>query len=106
MKKAVTLYCYARQEGPGLWVALCLNFDLAAQGETFDEAKARLDAMIDAYVEEALSGADQDHADALLSRRAPWHHWLRYWAYVALAGVGAPLLSVGRGPSTNNRIIC
>lgn len=25
MKKAVTLYCYARQEGPGLWVALCLN---------------------------------------------------------------------------------
>jgi predicted RNase H-like HicB family nuclease len=85
MKKTVTIHCYARQEAPGTWVALCLNFDLAAQGETFDEAKARLDAMLNEYVADALTGADQDQADAFLNRRAPWYYWLRYWAYVALA---------------------
>lgn len=26
--------CYAEREAPRLWVAICLDFDLAAQGET------------------------------------------------------------------------
>lgn len=40
--------------------------------------------MLNEYVADALTGADQDQADAFLNRRAPWYYWLRYWAYVAL----------------------
>ncbi len=64
--------CYAEREAPGVWVALCLDFDLAAQGETFEEAKGKLDAMIDDYVREAWDGEDQPYADAL-------RYWLRFW---------------------------
>lgn len=71
--------CYAERQAPGLWIALCLDFDLAAQGETFQEARSRLDAMIDEYVEDALTGEDRDHAQALLNRRAPRRYWLRYY---------------------------
>lgn len=71
--------CYAEREAPGVWVAICLDFDLAAQGETFEEAKGKLDAMIDDYVREAWDGEDRPYADALLNRRAPLRYWLRFW---------------------------
>jgi len=73
------LRCYAEREAPGVWVAMCLDFDLAAQGETLAEARAHLDAMITDYVADALTGEDRDHAAALLNRRAPWRYWLRYF---------------------------
>ncbi len=74
------LRCYAEREAPGVWVAMCLDFDLAAQGETLDEARNHLDAMINDYVEDAFTGEDRDHAASLLNRRAPWRYWLRfYW---------------------------
>ncbi|WP_295445611.1 DUF1902 domain-containing protein [uncultured Thiodictyon sp.] len=79
------LRCYAEHEPSGVWVALCLDFDLAAQGETFEEARDHLDAMINDYVEDALTGEDRDHAAALLNRRAPWPYWLRfYWFRLAV----------------------
>lgn len=73
------LRCYAERQAPDLWVALCLDFDLAAQGETFEDARARLDAMINDYVEDALTGEDREYADAFLNRRAPWKDWARYY---------------------------
>ena len=73
------LRCYAERQAPGLWVALCLDFDLAAQGESFQDVRTRLDAMIDDYVEDALTGEDRAHAPSLLNRRAPWRYWLRYY---------------------------
>jgi len=74
------LRCYAEKEAPGVWVALCLDFDLAAQAETLEQARAHLDAMITEYVDDALTGEDRDHSAALLNRRAPWRYWLRfYW---------------------------
>jgi hypothetical protein len=42
----LTLRCYAEREAPELWVAICLDFDLAAQGETFEDARARLEAQM------------------------------------------------------------
>ena len=62
-----------------MWVALCLDFDLAAQGETFEEARNHLDGMITEYVADALTGPDRDHAASLLNRRAPWRYWLHYY---------------------------
>lgn len=79
----LTLRCYAEREAPDLWVAICLDFDLAAQGETFEDARARLDAMIDDYVIDAWEGEDRPYADALLHRRAPLRYWVKFWWFTA-----------------------
>ncbi|CCE25706.1 conserved protein of unknown function [Methylotuvimicrobium alcaliphilum 20Z] len=69
--------CYAEQEGD-CWVAVCLNFNLAAQGDTYEEAKTKLESMIREYVHDALIGDDKPYAAQLLSRSAPLSLWLRY----------------------------
>lgn len=69
--------CYAEQEGE-CWVAVCLNFNLAAQADTFEEAKAKLESMIVEYVHDALVGEDKPYAAQLLTRHAPFALWLRY----------------------------
>ena len=72
--------CYAEREAPGLWIAICLDFDLAAQGETFEEAKRSLGAMVDDYVRDAWEGEDKPYADHFLNRRqAPLRYWLKFW---------------------------
>lgn len=73
----LVLKCYAEQED-GVWVAVCLDFNLAAQADTLPEAKEKLEAMILSYVREALT-IDLDYADQLLTRRAPLSAWLRYY---------------------------
>jgi predicted RNase H-like HicB family nuclease len=74
------LRCYARYD-EGQWVAICLNFDLAAQADTFEEAKMKLESMIKAYVFDALVGEDKEYAKQLLSRKAPLLEWLKYGFY-------------------------
>lgn len=76
--KQLIVKCYAEQEDD-CWVALCLNFNLAAQGDTFEEAKTKLEAMIAEYVYDALAGEDKPYAAQLLSRSAPFSSWLRYY---------------------------
>lgn len=76
--KQLIVKCYAEQEGD-YWVALCLDFNLAAQGDTFEEVKTKLDAMIAEYVYDALAGPDKQYAAQLLSRRAPFIAWLKYF---------------------------
>lgn len=75
--------CMAWQE-QGLWVAACIDFTLAAQGNTLDEARAGLHEQISAYVNEA-TGIDAAHAEALLTRHAPMADQLRYafWKMVS-----------------------
>lgn len=76
--KQLIIKCYAQQEGE-CWVALCLDFNLAAQGDNFDEVKSKLEAMIAEYVYDALAGEDKLYASQLLSRRAPLTSWLKYY---------------------------
>ena len=76
--KDLIVKCYAEQDG-GCWVAVCLNFNLAAQGDSFEEAKSKLEAMIVEYVYDALAGVDKPYASQLLSRQAPISFWLRYY---------------------------
>jgi len=68
--------CYAKQQ-EGVWVAVCLDFTLATQGETFAEAKHKLEEQIAFYVDEALQ--DKDYGGRLLSRRAPMSSWIEYY---------------------------
>jgi len=76
--KQLIIKCYAEHEN-GVWVALCLDFNLAAQSDSFEDAKVKLEAMIKEYVYDALVGEDQIYASQLLSRRAPLSAWLKYY---------------------------
>ncbi len=75
------LRCYA-EAVDGQWQAFCLDFDLAAQADTFEEARAKLETMLAEYVYDALAGEDREFADQLLSRRAPWPMWAKFYFYV------------------------
>jgi hypothetical protein len=74
--------CYAEQYGDQ-WQAFSLEFGLAAQADTLQEARRKLDSMIEWYVHDALT-EDREHAGELLSRRAPLSAFARFYLYRAL----------------------
>lgn len=69
---------YAEQEGKQ-WSLVTLDFGLAAQAETFAEAKNLLEIQIREYLQDALVGQDREYAEQLLSRRAPAVYWIKYY---------------------------
>lgn len=69
MSNQLTIRCYAERKD-GLWIAVCPQFTLAAQGDCYEDAKAKLESQIQSYVLEALT-VDRRHAGELLSRKAP-----------------------------------
>ena len=75
----------------GQWLAFCLDFDLAVQGQTLDEVKGTLSLQVQEYVFDALAGEDRAHAGQLLTRRAPWFMWARYYWYRIFARRSARL---------------
>lgn len=80
--------CYAERKD-SQWQALCLDFCLASQADTFDEAIEKLDLMIYDYVYDALEGEDKEFAESfLLNRRAPFKYWAKYYFYSALSSCG------------------
>lgn len=68
--------CVARRRGD-VWVALCVDFTLAAQGDSLEEAREKLHAQIADYVTEAVT-VDAEHAAELLKRKGPLLHRLQY----------------------------
>jgi hypothetical protein len=78
MRKPFYVRCYAKRS-EGQWVAVCVDLCLAAQADSFAEAKQKLDAQIRDYVFEALT-VDRAHARELLSRKAPIQNRLEYLA--------------------------
>jgi hypothetical protein len=85
--KELFLRCFAEKKGD-LWQAFCLDLNLAAQGDTSEEARRKLHAQIAEYVYDALAGPDQEYADQLLKRPAPASIRARYYFYNALFKVG------------------
>ncbi len=75
------LKAYAKYE-KGQWIAFCLDFDLVAQADSFEEAKTKLDNMVKEYVFDALVGEDREYAEQLLSRKAPLLEWIKYYFYM------------------------
>lgn len=63
------VWCFARGR-PGDWEAICLDFDIAVQGNSFDDVLGRLESAVNSYVEDALA-EPPDVARKLLTRRAP-----------------------------------
>lgn len=74
----LVLRCYAEKEHD-VWIAVCLDFCLAAQGDSFVEVKTKLEAQIADYVHDALVGDDKAFAHQLLTRKAPLQFWARYY---------------------------
>lgn len=71
--------CYAEELPDGQWQAFSLEFGLAAQADSFQAVKGKLDGMIRGYVYDALAGEDRPYARQLLSRRSPWWVYARYY---------------------------
>ncbi len=74
--KESTVKWFAKQE-EGVWVAVCLDFCLATQGDSFEEAKLKLEEQIVFFVEEALQ--DKEFGSQLLNRKAPLSSWIEYY---------------------------
>jgi predicted RNase H-like HicB family nuclease len=76
------------EKADGQWQAVCVDLCLAAQGDTFEEARAKLHGMLAEYVWDALAGEDRPFADQLLRRRAPLGILVRYHALRLLDKIG------------------
>ncbi|RBO13294.1 DUF1902 domain-containing protein [Pantoea sp. 3_1284] len=77
-----TLRCMAYRQD-GVFVAVCLDWSLAAQGDTLKEAKLKLEEQMHSLVEEAK--AEPKYARQLLrGRKAPISLWLKYWYIAAI----------------------
>ncbi len=79
--QSLLLRCYAKKEPDGQWSAVCLDLCLAAQGDSFEEARKKLEAQIAEYIHDATVGEDQAYAGDLLKRKAPLGQWVEYYWY-------------------------
>ncbi len=79
----LVIKCFAKKT-EGVWVAVCLDFCLAVQGDSFEDVKCKLEGQISTYVTEALQ--DKEHGGQLLTRRAPLSYWIEYY-FIRLTNV-------------------
>ena len=63
--------CYGYRSRDGLWQAVCIDLNLAAQGANVEEVKKKLKQMIESYLESVFDTNDEDSISALLFRKAP-----------------------------------
>jgi len=63
------LTCIARGRA-GRWQAICLDFNIAAQGQSFDEVRNLLEEAVLSYVHDALKEPEPTRS-RLLGRRTP-----------------------------------
>lgn len=70
--------CLVEKKGDQ-WQAFSLEFGLAVQADTLADAKKKILAMTHTYIFDALFGEDQAHAGELMTRKAHWRVYLRYY---------------------------
>ena len=74
--------CYAEGRTDGRWEAICLNFDLAVQGHSFNEVYDDLNKAIEIYLASVNELPEKDK-ERLLKRSAPLSLQLRFlWAVI------------------------
>lgn len=71
------LRCYAEKQG-NLFVAVCIDLSLAAQADSMEEARRKLEAQIVDYLHDVLNGPERAHIQDLLPRKSPLSLRLRY----------------------------
>jgi len=76
------VHCLYEKKG-GQWQAFSLQFGLAVQADSFEEARRKLESMVRTYVYDALVGEDRAHANELMSRRATLAVYVKYYSFLA-----------------------
>lgn len=71
------LRCYVEQQGD-LFVAVCIDLSLAAQADSMDQARQKLEAQVVDYLNDVLNGPERAHIQDLLPRKSPFRQRLRY----------------------------
>ncbi|UVT20103.1 MAG: DUF1902 domain-containing protein [Nitrospira sp.] len=71
------LRCYAEEEKDGTWFAICLDLNIYARGDSYEEARTKLNKLAICYLREAIE-EDSQYFDDLVPRRAPLGFWMRY----------------------------
>lgn len=75
--------CLIERDGD-LYVAMSLEFGLAAQADTLAEAKTKLKAQITEYIEDLNEEKDDLKKQYLLNRKGPWQCFLLYYVVYLL----------------------
>ena len=76
------------------WEALCVDLDIAAQGETYDEAFDQLKGAIETYVEYVHALPEHEHLK-FLTRRSPLSLRLKLALLSRITGLLGPVSSDG-----------
>ncbi|MDM8547181.1 DUF1902 domain-containing protein [Candidatus Venteria ishoeyi] len=69
--------CLIRSDG-NIYVAMSLDFGLAAQAESIAAAKGKLEAQIEEYIREACE-QDSAYKSKLLARKGPFSWFIIYY---------------------------
>lgn len=88
-----TLHCYASGTD-GDWEAICLDLDIAVQGDSFDEVRESLLKAVALYLE-AVAALPTERQRRLLHRPAPFGVRLKF--------VGHALRSLAKADDGNGR---
>jgi len=73
---------FSQKEPDGSWLAVCIDLNLVAQGDSQKESREKLHNMISGYLEEALT-EDEKYFDDLVPRKSPFICLVRYY-WIAL----------------------
>ncbi|ADE15352.1 hypothetical protein Nhal_2264 [Nitrosococcus halophilus Nc 4] len=84
--QALFLRCFVERRDDQ-WQGFCIDLNLAAQGDSLEEVKRKLEAMIADYVYDALAGEDREYAMQLMQRKAPLSIRWRYCCYASISRV-------------------
>ena len=86
---AMLTRCFARRHG-NRWEAVCLDFDLAVQGDSFDDVYHSLDTAVGEYVKYVATIEDSAERQAFLTRRVPLALRLKFTLSLILASLLLP----------------
>lgn len=71
MRGEKILSCYALK-GPSGWEAICVDFDVAVQGDSFADVTDKLGAALRSYAE-YVNSLPENERRQFIARRAPWY---------------------------------
>src|SRR5689334_15771437 len=76
LDKPYLLRGYVRRLPNGKWMGVCLTLNLVVEAATREATKAKLESLIEAYLDDAV---ENDEVDAYIPRHAPLAFYVEYW---------------------------
>ena len=70
-KTVKSLRCYARPSRRGVWVAKCVDLDVATQADSLEAARLSLDEAVVGYLTTIMNDCTPEEARVLLNRKSP-----------------------------------